>query len=192
MAAQQNKQDLQAALESITKSYAQYRAELVVFFARRTREPGSGEDLVQLVYERLIRYRPRAPIKDPAGYLFQTARRVLISANRRARQDQGRYVHCDAAGLDTHAQGLSRLWVQEDGGQELAHEEFERVLGQLPGNCRTALLRQRRDGWSYQQIAQELGVSVNTVKDYIVKALEHFKNHFSMNSAGPSADEDRS
>jgi DNA-directed RNA polymerase specialized sigma24 family protein len=70
---------------------------------------------------------------------------------------------------------------------ELAFEEFERVLNELPVNCRAALLRQRRDGWSYQQIAQELDVSVNTVKDYIVKALQHFQVHFSLPAKHASA-----
>jgi RNA polymerase sigma factor (sigma-70 family) len=191
VAAQHNKSDIQAALESITESYARYRAELITFFAHRSRDPGTNEDLVQLVYEKLIRYRPRSPIKDPAGYLFQTARRVLIDANRRARQDQSRYTQCDAKELDTRAHEESRLWVEEDGGAELAHEEFERVLGQLPDNCRIALLRQRRDGWTYQQIADELGVSASTVKDYIVRALEHFKNHFALDATHRSTGKDR-
>jgi RNA polymerase sigma-70 factor (ECF subfamily) len=138
---------------------------------------------VQLVYERLVRYRPRSPIRDPAGYLFQTARRVLISANRRAREDQEIYKRCNADELDIHAHQSTDLWVQEEGGHELVQEQFERVLAQLPGNCRIALLRQRRDGWTYRQIAQELGVSTSTVKDYIVKALEHFRKHFAMGSA---------
>jgi RNA polymerase sigma factor (sigma-70 family) len=172
---------------SVEASYRQYRAELIVFFLRRTRERANVEDLVQQVYERLLKYRPRAPVTDPKGYLFQTARHVLISANHAARQHQERYVACDANDLATRAEGISGLWVEEEGGAELAFEEFERVLNELPVNCRAALLRQRRDGWSYQQIAQELDVSVNTVKDYIVKALQHFQVHFSLPAKHASA-----
>ena len=181
----------QAARASVETTYMPYRTQLALFFARRVREPNSVEDLVQLVYERLLRYRPRAPVHDPLGYLFQTARHVLMDANQRARQEQERYLVCDAMELEQRVQKLSSLWVQEDGGQELAHDEFERVLGQLPGNCRIALLRQRRDGWTYQQIADELQVSVSTVKDYIVKALEHFRVHFSMDAADRAAARDR-
>jgi len=164
----------------VEATYLQYRAELIGFFARRTRERANVEDLVQQVYERLLKYRPRAPVTDPKSYLFQTARHVLITANQSMRQEHERYVACDANDLASRAEEVPSLWVEEEGGAELAFEEFERVLSELPGNCQVALLRQRRDGWSYQQIANELEVSVNTVKDYIVRALEHFQVHFSM------------
>jgi RNA polymerase sigma factor (sigma-70 family) len=183
VAMHQNNTDEESAPSAVEQSYVQYRAELMTFFARRAREPSSVEDLVQVVYERLLRYRPRAPVKDPEGYLFRTARRVLMRANHRARVNQDRYLGCDETGLEARVEELSSLWIQEDGGAEIAHEEFYRVLEQLPGNCRIALVRQRCDGWSYQQIADELQVSRNTVKDYIVRALEHFRVHFEMSSA---------
>ena len=74
--------------------------------------------------------------------------------------------------------GSNLLWVDENCGQDLAHDEFDRILERLPRNCQKALLHQRRDGWSYQRIAQELGVSPSTVKDYIVEALTAFRTHF--------------
>jgi RNA polymerase sigma factor (sigma-70 family) len=112
------------------------------------------------------------------------ARHVLFDANRHARKEEERYLPCDAAELDLRIEELSSLWIHEEGGHELALEEFEQVLEQLPRNCRIALIRQRRDGWTRQQIAQELGVSVNTVKDYIVKAIAHFNAHFATKPAG--------
>lgn len=165
---------------SIEASYLQCRAELIAFFARHTRGRADIDDLVQQVYERLLKYRPRAPVADPRGYLFQTAWNVLASANQAVRKNQARYVSCEASDLAVRAEERRNSWVIEEGGSELAFDEFERVLAQLPGNCQAALLRQRRDGWSYQQIASELRVSVSTVKDYIVKALEHFRAHFRM------------
>lgn len=177
---------------AVEETYLRYRAELIGFFARRTRERANVEDLVQQVYERLLKYRPRAPVTDPKGYLFQTARNVLSSANEALRQDLKRYVACDANDLALRAEEVPSLWVEEEGGAELAFEEFERVLSELPVNCQAALLRQRRDGWSYQQIADELHVSVNTVKDYIVRALEHFQVHFSMPAKDRSSVKGRS
>ena len=178
MAAHKSTPDGQSYLRSIEESYTQYRAELVAFFRRRARDAGSVEDLVQSMYERLLRYRPRAPVENPIGYLYMIARRVLIDANREAHIEQNLYLQCDAAELNLLAEKLSSLWVHDEGGPEVAIEEIDRVLKQLPRNCQIALVRQRRDGWSRVQIAQELGVSVNTVKDYIVKALEHFRAHY--------------
>lgn len=177
---------------SLEDTYRRYRAELVSFFARRTRERANVEDLVQQVYERLLKYRPRAPVMDPRAYLFQTARHVLSSANETLRQDRERYVVCDENSLALRADAVPSLWVEEEGGEALALEEFERVLSELPSNCQVALVRQRRDGWSYQEIASELQVSVNSVKHYIVLALEHFQVHFSMPAKARLTLKDRS
>jgi RNA polymerase sigma-70 factor (ECF subfamily) len=156
-----------------------------MFFARYSRKSANVEDLVQEVYERLLRYPSVAPIRDPEAYLFQTARNVVRAANREASTEERRYVSCEPAELETRVQGLSSLWIQEDGGLEIAEEEIERVLSQLPRGCRAALLRQRRDGWTHQQIADELGVSINTVKDYLGKAFNHFRIHFALRRADP-------
>jgi DNA-directed RNA polymerase specialized sigma24 family protein len=108
------------------------------------------------------------------------ARNVLRVANNADRADERRYLSCEPAELEERLEDLSSLWIQEDGGRELAEEELERVLNQLPRNCRVALLRQRRDGWTHQEIADHLGVSINTVKDYLGKAFHHLRIHFSL------------
>ena len=169
--------------ESLDSSYRLYRAELRKFFSRYSRRSANIEDLVQEVYERLLRYRSRTPIRNPEAYVFQTARNVLRAANRAVRTYEQRYVNCEPMELESRIKDTRSLWIQDDGGIEIAAEELERVLNQLPRPCRAALIRQRRDGWTHQQIATELGVSINTVKDYLGKAFNHFRIHFSLHSA---------
>ena len=164
--------------ETVAESYAHYRVELRAYFAAGVSAATSVEDLVQQVYERLLRYRPREPVGDPRSYLFGVARNVLLAANRRARIDGQRYVVCEASELDALAHGHRALWVQEDGGPEVADAEFVDVLMRLPVTCQAVFLRHRRDGWSYQRIADELGISKHTVKDYVVQALNHFRMYF--------------
>ena len=180
MSANPSAPSLRGTLEFLELSYRECRAELRVFFARRARRSANVEDLVQQVYERLLRRRTLEPIRDPEAYVFQTARNVLRAANREAWTEDQRYLSCEPAELEERFEGMSRLWIQEDGGHELAEEEIERALSQLPRGCRVALLRQRRDGWTHQQIADELGVSINTVKDYLGRAFNHFRTHFSL------------
>lgn len=182
MAANPSAPDPEGNAGSIEISYQHYCAELRTFFARRARRTANVEDLVHQVYERLLRYPTLEPIKDPEKYLYQVAHNVLRDANRDARTEERRYVLCEGEELQTRVEGLNCLWIHEDGGNEVAEEEIERVLNQLPRGCRVALLRQRRDGWTYQQIAEELQVSVNTVKDYLGKAFQHFQIHFSLRS----------
>ena len=164
-------------------AYWQFRSRLrAVFAAGMARRRGVVEDLMQVTFERLRRYRPREPVRDPEGYLFRVAHNVLAAYVRSTKVDEERYRSCDKQELELHAENLSALWVQEDGGESIAEEEFARVLNQLPRASRVALVRQVRDGWSYRQIADEIGVSTHTVKDHIVRALNHFRLHYSMRS----------
>lgn len=64
-------------------------------------------------------------------------------------------------------------------GPERLHElrqQLQRLhlaLGELPENCRDALLLNRLDGLSHQAIAERLDVSPSMVSKYIMRALRH-------------------
>jgi RNA polymerase sigma-70 factor (ECF subfamily) len=168
-------------LLGIDLSYRQYREELRRHFAHNSRNSADVEDLVQEVYARLLKYRPREPIKDPRAYLFQIAQNVLRAAKNAERTQNQRYLSCPPEEIQKHAESVNRLWIEEDGGTQIAEAEISRVMNQLPPPCCAALILHRRDGLSYEQIARRLGVSVNTVKDYLVKAYLHFRLHYRMN-----------
>jgi len=47
------------------------------------------------------------------------------------------------------------------------------MLDTLPAKPRSAFLLHRLEGWSYGEIAAELGVSSSMVKQYVARALAH-------------------
>ena len=49
------------------------------------------------------------------------------------------------------------------------------AIDSLPEKCRQVFLMSKRDGMKYEEIAQELGLSVNTVRNQISKALNTLK-----------------
>jgi RNA polymerase sigma factor (sigma-70 family) len=167
--------------EPLEQAYEQYRAELRRFFKCQLREPQTVDDLMQMVVERLLRYPPQGVLRQPQRYLYRIAWRVLNEANRRAQREQRQLISCDVQELEALADEFGTLWTQSSAEEDVEEERLESVLCQLPKACQVALLRQRRDGLSYKDIAAELGVSVHTVKSYIVRALEHFRTHFQMN-----------
>jgi RNA polymerase sigma-70 factor (ECF subfamily) len=50
------------------------------------------------------------------------------------------------------------------------------AIDSLPEKCREVFLLSKRDGLKYEEIAEELGISVNTVKNQVSKALKALKN----------------
>ena len=62
--------------------------------------------------------------------------------------------------------------------QEL-EDELMRSIELLPEECRKVFKKSRFEQKKYEEIAQELGISVNTVKYHIKNALAHLNTHLS-------------
>lgn len=56
-------------------------------------------------------------------------------------------------------------------------EQIRSAIEQLPAECRTVFCKSRIDGLKYTEIADELGISVNTVKYHIRNAIAHLHSH---------------
>jgi RNA polymerase sigma-70 factor (ECF subfamily) len=162
--------------EIVERSFVQHRGRLRWYFRRRA-PPQLADDLVQEVYERLLRYESREPLRDPISYLFAIASNVAKAANRRVDAERRWSVSCDGVQIELLAQELKSLWVHEEGGLDILCEDLERELMQLPADCYLAIVRHRRDGWTYDQIAAELGITRNAVKGRIVRALDQLRKY---------------
>jgi RNA polymerase sigma factor (sigma-70 family) len=52
-------------------------------------------------------------------------------------------------------------------------QNVDKALGQLSDKARAALILYRRDGFSLEEVAAQLGVSLAMVKKYLAKAILH-------------------
>lgn len=58
-------------------------------------------------------------------------------------------------------------------------EEIYKAIDKLPNECRRVFDKSRFEGKSYEEISQELGISVNTVKYHIKNALASLQTNLS-------------
>jgi RNA polymerase sigma-70 factor (ECF subfamily) len=67
--------------------------------------------------------------------------------------------------------------IDEDDLQERSEIEARlwTAIDSLPEKCREVFLLSKRDGLKYEEIAAELGISENTVRNQISKALKMLK-----------------
>ena len=67
--------------------------------------------------------------------------------------------------------------IDDDDAQERSQTEARMwtAIDSLPEKCREVLIMSKRDGMKYEEIAQELGISENTVRNQISKALKVLK-----------------
>ncbi|MCS2372207.1 sigma-70 family RNA polymerase sigma factor [Phocaeicola vulgatus] len=64
--------------------------------------------------------------------------------------------------------------------EQTIEDSFEQAriltaIDNLPERCKNALLLSKRDGLKYEEIAENMSVSVNTVRNHISKALRLIK-----------------
>ena len=146
-----------------------FRASLTSYFARRVSASNSVEDMVQEVFERLLRRGDLASLDDVRGYLFETARSVLLDRARKRRTH-----HSDA-----HIEFDSERHSGADFSPErvlLARETLARAtsaLLELPERTRVIFVLRRLNGMKYLDIAARLNNTVSTVEKHVQRAIVH-------------------
>jgi RNA polymerase sigma factor (sigma-70 family) len=154
----------EAAANLVTGLFADVRADLVRYLAFRVHDRVLVDDLEQEVYLRLLRLDRVHLIRNPRSYIFRVAASVVADHGRRHEGPTVEDTRNDAP-VEPGAGPLEEFEWRE------RLEVVQRVLVQLPERCRRALILHRRDGWTYEEIAHELGVSRSMVKKYLKKAL---------------------
>jgi len=158
--------DEQASREALN---AGFRASLWRYFARRVRDGTEIEDMVQEVFERLLKRGNVGGLSNLGGYVFETASSVLTDRMRKRRSRH----------LDDHEQYDERLHGDVDFSPEhvlMGKERLARataVLLELPEKTRTIFVLRRLEGMKYLDIAARLGLSVSAVEKHMQRAVAH-------------------
>ena len=120
---------------------------------------------------RLLRVARPESIRNPEAYLFTIANHLLHQYALRQTTSLESEDLDDSIATQSEADPASQAEMQ----QRL--EEIDRVLSQLSYKAQAALILYRRDGYSLEEIAQKLGVSLAMVKKYLVKAVLHCRQN---------------
>ncbi len=152
---------------------ARYGPRLRRFLSLRLRNAADVPDLAQEVFLRLLRVDGYESIRSPEAYLFTIASHVIHQyAVRRSAEP----VSVDVAEVFSEL----RTPASDDPSDQVAQaqrlDELEHMLGHLPARVATALVLHRVAGYSVQEVADELGVSRETTKKYLARAVEHCRN----------------
>jgi len=128
----------------------------------------SAADLAQDTFLRVLTARGvnDDPIREPRSYLSTVAGRLLANHYRRLSLERA---YLDSLALLPELQAPApeqRLSLLE------SLQEIDAMLDGLPPAVRTAFLLAQLEGLTYVQIAEQLSVSVRTVKRYMARALQ--------------------
>lgn len=152
--------------EALDALFLRYYPALLTYLTYQLRNEAAAEDIVQTVFfelwERRANFRPERGVRT---YLFGAARHRMLNAIR----GEQRAVR--------HAEQFARDEVAVSDAPDVAlerHDLYARVheaLSTLPPRGREVIALVREQGLSYQEAADVMGVSVNTIKTQLSRAI---------------------
>jgi len=160
--------------DSVKRNYASLRA----FIRKRVADQSDAEDILQEVFYELVEaYRMMQPIEQVTAWLFRVARnRIIDLFRRRAREG--------TAGTKVNDEGeelsLEELLPSSEAGPDAAYartvllDALDEALDELPAEQRDVFVAHELMGYSFKEIAEQTGISVNTLlsrKHYAVLHL---------------------
>jgi len=161
----------------------QFLAELVgehgraleKYLARKLDSPEDAAEVAQEAFMRLHRMESPQQLDNARAFLFQVATNLAVDQLRR-RKLHFRYIRVEKSQapegepVDINASAASP--EQIIGAREKLRAIYAAV-DEMPLKVKQAFLLHRRSGLSYNDIAEEMQVSVSSVEKYILQALKH-------------------
>lgn len=127
-----------------------------------------AEDVVQECFATLWeKLEAGLAVTNRRAYLYMTVRNRCLDQLRRKGMQTESLKPYDTYGI-----------IDDDDAQERSQIEARlwTAIDSLPEKCREVFLMSKRDGLKYEEIATELGISENTVRNQISKALKVLKD----------------
>lgn len=166
--------------QRISEVVTRERFRLRNFIRRRVPDPGDVEDILQDVFYRLVEAnRLLMPIEHVTGWLYRVARnRITDLFRKREPENFGALATVDEEG---ELANFEDLLPSPDAGPEAAYartvllSELQNALEELPEEQREVFEAHEFEGRSFKQIADETGVSVNTLLSRKRYAVLHLR-----------------
>lgn len=160
----------------IEKLFTEHGEPLVRFLTKRLKSRQDAEDIAQHAYERIQKLNDDSQLDNPKAFLFQVAANLAIDQLRREKLHHN-YVQSET-GRQLDVDGTTATQIDQHSPERLlvAEEELQVIydaIASLPVKCRQAFLLHRARGLSYNEIADEMRISVSSVEKYILQALKH-------------------
>ncbi len=164
----------QGQIEQLALLFERYHVRLYNFYMRTTADPDLSQDLVQMVFERILKYKhsykEAAPFK---AWFYRIARNVKIDYFKKKKVDTN--------SLD-EVYAERNLKISEPGGQGIEQDEKIKILyeslAQLPDDKREILVLSQIEELEYKEIARIFEITENSARVKVHRALNALKEVF--------------
>ncbi len=176
-----NEKELLAALRqgdqsAFTRLYQHHSLALYYNILSLVKDEHSAEELVQDVFFKIWKMRSSMDIeKNFKAYLFVTGRNRVFDFFRQVTRDHELYARVKAIASENYEHIEQSLFARENA------DLLRKAIATLPPQRRRAFELCKIEGLSYRQASEEMGVSLSTLKDHMVNALNTIRLYVSKN-----------
>ncbi|MBL7767521.1 MAG: RNA polymerase sigma-70 factor [Flavipsychrobacter sp.] len=151
------------------KIVTRFNPRLYSFACKMSKSDLWAEEIVQEVWVQVWLGRERiADLANPTSYLFTIAAHKIIDSLRKNKKElKAQYLLSQE--LNYYEECRSGYDVK------LAQKIINQSIQQLPAQRQKVFELKYLEGYNYEQIANNLGISKNTVRNHMVKALESLR-----------------
>lgn len=133
------------------------------------------DDVVQETYARLLKARKERKVHEPKAFLYTIARNTVYDLFRRKKVVQFESLThiSDSFVVDNDADVSETVSLRDE------IDILIRAVETLPKRCRQTMTLRMIYGYSYKEIARELGISTHTVKAQLAKGMRRSADYLS-------------
>ncbi len=158
--------------EALEEIMARYAGQVYHFALNLVKSESLAEELSQDVFVRIWNSRTSIePDRNFQGFMYTIARNVCLNYLKSA-AGQARVRTSYLEGEITHHLNPEQILISR---QE--YQILQEAIESLSPRRKTIFNLSRREGLSHQQIAEKLGITVNTVKVSMTKATAHIRSY---------------
>lgn len=163
--------------EAFLEIYELYKQPMALRLIQLVQNETYAEELLQDLFMKVWEMREEInPELSFKAYLYRIATNMAFNFMQRASKEReilqriiqsstGFYDHIEAELLNKENQLL-----------------VDRLLNKLPAQCRSIFIAVKLDGLSHKEVAEQFGISTNTVNNHVQKASKYLRNYFTSSS----------
>ena len=173
-------------IKTIEKTFVKEKSALFNFIRKFVSSREDAEDILQDVFYQFISYTNIELIERVNSWLFKAARNKIIDKSRKKTTErfselvQETFDGEEIFSMEDFIPSID-LTPEDLFLRDEFYEKFETALSELPPEQRDVFLMNEVDGFSFNEISEITGLSVNTLlsrKHYAVKQLKKKLNNY--------------
>ena len=175
--------------KTVEKTFNREKSGLLNFIRKFVPSKEDAEDILQDVFYQFISYANIELIEKVNSWLFKTAKNKIIDKSRKKREERfTEQVREDSEGEEIFSMEdfLPSIDITPEDLflKDEFYEKFETALNELPPEQRDVFLMNEVDGFSFNEISEITGLSVNTLGNPTFSATFRSTSFLNVSSFG--------